>query len=208
MILLGHVRVDARIVGRKGVLELKRVLVDTGATYTVLPPEAIGKAGLVKTGYKAPVKTADGRIVEGEVYVGEVEFKQRKGPAIIIGVSGAEPVLGVQALETLGFKVNPLTGELEYAVELTVNPEKSEYRANESLSLSGTGFPLSWITLQLFDSQDNRRAIAQTRVGEDGKWKISDMYRFTSEDRPGTWKVMAYQSGVTVTAIFNLKSHS
>jgi len=48
-----------------------------------------------------------GKFEGGVVYVGEVEFKQRKGPAIIIGVSGAEPVLGVQALETLGFKVNP-----------------------------------------------------------------------------------------------------
>jgi predicted aspartyl protease len=202
---LGHVRIDVKILGQKGAVELKNILVDTGATYTVLPPEIINKVDLVKTSLKTPVKIVNGRIVEGTVYVGEVEFKQRKGPAIIIGVSGAEPVLGVQVLETLGFKVNPVTGELEYAIGLTVNPSKNEYTANEILSLSGIGNPFSLITLQLFDPRGDRKAIAQVQVKEDGKWEIPNMYKFTSEDLNGTWEIKAYQNGVTTVTKFKFE---
>ena len=54
---------------------------------------------------------ADKREVEVSVFLAEVEVKRRKGHAFVAELE--MPLLGVYALETLGFKVNPRTGEIE-----------------------------------------------------------------------------------------------
>jgi len=56
---------------------------------------------------------ADRREVEVSVFLTEVEVKERKGSAFIAELETLKPLLGVYALETLGFKVNPRTGEIE-----------------------------------------------------------------------------------------------
>ncbi|ABL79096.1 hypothetical protein [Thermofilum pendens] len=43
----------------------------------------------------------------------EVEVKGRKWPVLVAEVDAPVPLLGVYALETLGLRVNPTTGELE-----------------------------------------------------------------------------------------------
>jgi predicted aspartyl protease len=43
----------------------------------------------------------------------EVEIEGRKGPARIIAFSNATPVIGVDTLEMLGLKVDPVTGKIE-----------------------------------------------------------------------------------------------
>jgi len=48
---------------------------------------------------------------EVEVSVAEVEVKGKKGHAFVAELE--MPLLGVYALETSGFKVNPRTGEIE-----------------------------------------------------------------------------------------------
>lgn len=47
------------------------------------------------------------------VYIAEVEAKGRKGPAFVVELDVPTPLLGTRALESLGLKPNPLTGELE-----------------------------------------------------------------------------------------------
>jgi len=87
------------------------MLVDTGSTYIVLSPDEIEDLGLHETPYK--VKLTDKREVEVSVFLAEVEVKGRKGPAFVAELETPKPLLGVYALETLGFKVNPRTGEIE-----------------------------------------------------------------------------------------------
>ncbi|MDM7274732.1 MAG: retroviral-like aspartic protease family protein [Thermoprotei archaeon] len=109
---MGFVYVDAIIHGMKGSKAIK-MLVDTGSTYIVIDPRTISELGLVETPYKVKVTLADGSHVEVRLYLAEVEVKGRKGPAFIAELDTPTPLLGVYALETLGFKVNPRTGELE-----------------------------------------------------------------------------------------------
>jgi predicted aspartyl protease len=47
------------------------------------------------------------------VFVAEAEIEGRRGPLRIMAFEGAVPVIGVDALETLGLKVDPLTGRVE-----------------------------------------------------------------------------------------------
>lgn len=42
---MGHVYTDIIIKGTRGTKELKEVLIDTGATYTVLPKEDLDEVG-------------------------------------------------------------------------------------------------------------------------------------------------------------------
>ncbi len=59
------------------------------------------------------ITLTDGRSVEAKLYLAEIEAGGRRGPAFVAELSTPTPLLGVYALETLGFKVNPMTGELE-----------------------------------------------------------------------------------------------
>jgi len=53
---MGHVEVDAYIGGVNGGAELKGVIIDTGATYTVLPIEFVEEIGAVETPYAVDVE--------------------------------------------------------------------------------------------------------------------------------------------------------
>ena len=87
-------------------------LVDTGASFTVLPLELAEKL-LYETPYTVELRLDNGRKVRARVFVGEVEIEGRKGPVRILAFPGAQPVIGVDTLETLGLKVDPTTGRLE-----------------------------------------------------------------------------------------------
>jgi len=89
------------------------MLVETGSTYIVLSPDEIEDLGLHETPYKVKLTLADKREVEVSMFLAEVEVMGRKGPAFVAELETPKPLLGVYALETLGFKVNPRTGEIE-----------------------------------------------------------------------------------------------
>jgi len=109
---VGFVYVDV-IVHGVGMSRSIKMLVDTGFTYIVLKPDVIKELNLYETPYTADVTLADGRKVRTKLYLAEVEVKGRKGPAFIVELDTPTPLLGVHALETLGFRVNPRTGEVE-----------------------------------------------------------------------------------------------
>ncbi|PUA31223.1 MAG: hypothetical protein B9J98_07145 [Candidatus Terraquivivens tikiterensis] len=90
-----------------------RMLVDTGSTYLVLGSDVIRELGLYETPYTVEVTLADGRRIRTKLYLAEVEIESRRGPTFVAELNTPTPLLGVYALETLGFKINPRTGEVE-----------------------------------------------------------------------------------------------
>ncbi|MGC8974157.1 MAG: aspartyl protease family protein [Thermoproteus sp.] len=107
---MGHVFTRARFRGR-GEVEYDEILVDTGATFTVLPIDAAEK--LIETPFTVELRLGDGRKVTAKVYVAEAEIEGRRGPVRVVAFEGAIPVIGVDTLETLGLRVDPITGKLE-----------------------------------------------------------------------------------------------
>lgn len=92
---------------------MKGLIIDTGATYTVLSRDVLEAVGALKLPRKFPSRLEDGRSVEAEVYSLWLELGDREGPVIALTFEGAQQVISVQTLESLGLKVNPVTGELE-----------------------------------------------------------------------------------------------
>ena len=60
------------------------------------------------------LKLADGKSVSLDITTAEIEFKgEVVGGTIVYGDEGAEPLLGVTALESGGFEVDPRNEELK-----------------------------------------------------------------------------------------------
>ena len=107
---MGRTFVNATINGPDRSKEF-RFLVNTGSTYMGLPIEEIEKLGLtmIPRG-RARVRTATG-IVEYDTYIaiGELEEQGFVGTMLHAPI----PLIGYEILENLGFKVNPVSEELE-----------------------------------------------------------------------------------------------
>ena len=87
-------------------------LVDTGSFYTILPPELCSRLELPFQ-QRERVVTADNRTMTIEIGSAHIEVDGR-GAAILVGkMRVPAPLLGVSALEALGFKVNPVDEVLE-----------------------------------------------------------------------------------------------
>lgn len=110
---MGHTIVDVVIIGPKGERELKGILVDTGATYSVFSEEVLKDIGASKLPAKVPVELGDGRVIQADAYGAVLNLGNRQGPIIALTFEGAKSAIGVQSLESLGLKVNPITGSLE-----------------------------------------------------------------------------------------------
>ena len=88
-------------------------LVDTGAIDSLAPRRTLEAIGLKPTGRRVYV-TADGREVEMDVAVGELEIMgELSGGVIVFGDDGVEPLLGVTALESAGIEVDPRNQQLK-----------------------------------------------------------------------------------------------
>jgi predicted aspartyl protease len=111
---MGFTYVNVTVRGRKISRDMK-MLVDTGSTYVVLDPNTVEELGLIETPYTVDLTLADSKKARVRLFLAEVEVKGRKGPTFIAELKVPTPLLGVYALETLGFKVNLKTGELEEA---------------------------------------------------------------------------------------------
>ena len=82
-------------------------LVDTGAMDTMAPASALKKIGIQPVG-KEVYELASGERVEYEHGNAEMEFMGTVVPTrVIFGPDNCEPILGVIALETAGFIVDP-----------------------------------------------------------------------------------------------------
>jgi aspartyl protease family protein len=90
-----------------------KVLVDTGATFTVIPKVLAERLGVPKLRKERVKLATNGMEVKAEEGVVHVKIKEREAPTTVLIMDCEEPLLGVEALETLGLKVNPETEELE-----------------------------------------------------------------------------------------------
>ncbi len=82
-------------------------LVDTGATDTFAPGDALKKAGIKPVG-KMAYELANGSVVEYSFGLAEIEFMgEVTAGRVIFGPAGTEPLLGVTALESVGILVDP-----------------------------------------------------------------------------------------------------
>ena len=93
-----------------------RVLVDTGATLSVLPSSLLNRLGIL------PIERRRFRGFGGVVErtIGNVNMTYQdstSGATVIFGSERDTPVMGVTALETLGFEVDPV-GEKLNRVEM------------------------------------------------------------------------------------------
>ena len=88
-------------------------LVDTGATDCLVPRSALEGIGLQPRDSRI-YELADGSELRLDVTVAEVEFMgEIVGATVLFGEDGAEPLLGVTALESVGIEVDPVNQRLK-----------------------------------------------------------------------------------------------
>jgi clan AA aspartic protease len=89
-----------------------KALIDTGATFPALPEEIITELALPSLG-EHPAETAEGagkvELVANAII--KIEDRIAQSP-IIKRPKGTTPLIGVVALEQMGYKVDPRTGRL------------------------------------------------------------------------------------------------
>ena len=90
-----------------------KFLVDTGAFDSLVPRVRLDAIGLTPRGSREYV-LADGKSVAMDITIAELEFEgEVVGGTIVYGDAGAEPLLGVTALESGGFEVDPRNEQLK-----------------------------------------------------------------------------------------------
>ena len=115
---MGETRTSFKVYGLHGQAATLEALVDTGATFTKIPPNTASKLGL-EVKYETEVELGDGRRVKRGLALAEVEIQDVKRPLLIaVAGEGEKAIIGYTTLEVLGFKVNPITGSLEKTVAI------------------------------------------------------------------------------------------
>jgi clan AA aspartic protease len=110
---MGATYIEGTVTGPSGKRVTVRFLVDSGATYTLLPKPDWEQIGL------APKRTelfalADGTTIERKVSEGYIVLPQGEAHTpVILGEPGDQPLLGVITLEILGLVLNPFTRTLQ-----------------------------------------------------------------------------------------------
>ncbi len=117
---MGHIHEKVRLRAAKAATV--RMLVDTGATFSIILRELAKALGIKKPRRSVSVRLADGRRVRLGADVAILQVDGREAPATILVRKVDEPILGVEALEALGLVVDPkrkrLSPSRPYAVRL------------------------------------------------------------------------------------------
>lgn len=89
-----------------------KCLVDSGATYSVVPEKILKKLG-IKAHSKEKFILADGSEIERSRGDAIFFFNGKRGASpVIFGKKGDETLLGVVTLESLGFIIDPIRRQL------------------------------------------------------------------------------------------------
>ncbi len=111
--VLGITYVDGVVTGSDGRQATVRFLVDSGATYTLLPHE-VWRAIELAPRRSVAFTLADGTVIQRQVSECHIVLPQGEGHTpVILGEPGDEPLLGVVTLEILGLVLNPFTRQLQ-----------------------------------------------------------------------------------------------
>ncbi|MBM4045874.1 MAG: hypothetical protein FJ279_12220 [Planctomycetes bacterium] len=111
---MGHLHTDMTIRGRRAALKLKNVLIDTGATYTVLPEKVLKQVGAWGPMPDVKIELGNGKKLKAKAYGVTVAIRGARSPTICLTFKGAQTVVGVETLESIGLKLDPTTGKLEF----------------------------------------------------------------------------------------------
>lgn len=110
---MGLTVIRATVEGAAGQKAKVDFLVDSGASYTLLP-EKIWRRLKLKAKRRMPFSLADGRLIERDISECRISIQgEETHTPVILGVSGDEPLLGVITLEELGLVLNPFQRTLE-----------------------------------------------------------------------------------------------
>ncbi len=93
---------------------LRNVPVDTGATYTVLSEKILMEIGAYELKVDVNVESGDGKKIKAKSFAGMIEYKKTNIPSIFITFKGAENVLGVEFLESLGAELDVKNKKLKF----------------------------------------------------------------------------------------------
>lgn len=110
---MGITYIEATVTGASGKEARERFLVDSGATYTVLPKtvwEAIG----LEPKRRMDFSLADGTLISRDISECLISFDEHEGHTpVVLGEVGDEALLGVITLENLGLVLNPFKRTLQ-----------------------------------------------------------------------------------------------
>jgi clan AA aspartic protease len=105
--------VKAVVTGPTGKKVMVRFLVDSGASYTLLPETVWKRLGL-KPKRAELFALADGTTIERQVSEAHIALATADGHTpVILGENGDHPLLGVVTLENLGLVLNPFSRKLQ-----------------------------------------------------------------------------------------------
>ncbi len=109
---MGITYVEGSVRGPTGTGATVRFLVDSGATYSLLPKAAWERIGLAPR-RRVTFTLADGTAIERDVSECYIVLPQGEGHTpVILGELGDEALLGVVTLEILGLVFNPFSRTL------------------------------------------------------------------------------------------------
>ena len=109
---MGITYIEGTVRGPTGTEATVRFLVDSGATYSLLPKTAWERIGLMPS-RRVTFTLADGTAIERDVSECYITLPQGEGHTpVILGESGDEALLGVVTLEILGLVFNPFSRTL------------------------------------------------------------------------------------------------
>lgn len=109
---MGITYVEAEAVGPTGKREAVRLLVDSGAIYSLLPENVWKAIGLEPT-REVSFSLADGTQIVRRVSECRLSLEHGEGHSpVILGEPGDEGLLGVVTLEILGLVLNPFSRTL------------------------------------------------------------------------------------------------
>ncbi len=110
---MGVTYIDGSVAGPTNKQVSVRFLVDSGATYTLLPFED-WQAIEIEPKRTMTFTLADGTTVERKISECRITLPQGEGHSpVILGEPGDEALLGVVTLEILGLVLNPFTRTLQ-----------------------------------------------------------------------------------------------
>lgn len=114
---MGETRISFKVYAANGQAEELEAVVDTGATFSKVPRSLAVRLGL-EGKYETEVELGDKRRIKRKLSLAEIEIEEVRRPVLVAIGEEERPVIGYTALELLGFRVNPITGELEKAIPI------------------------------------------------------------------------------------------
>jgi len=101
---MGIIRLPVGVSWRRGVRV--KALVDTGATFSVVPASVAGRIGL-ESRKSVRVQLANGSFGRFPAATAFIRVNGRQAPATVLIAPGGEVLIGAETLEVLGLAVDP-----------------------------------------------------------------------------------------------------